>query len=142
MHGDIFPVDNRREVADNFLERRDVPCGDLLCVTEETFYVVDGGARDRVKIFRESVGQFFFAYRIKLHSLHEEFSSAFRSAFEKFFAAGVREAKVRFWFSYGNANTAKIFIVLIFLLGGLDVLSGALTVGNFVALNGYFSFAM
>lgn len=52
------------------------------------------------------------------------------------------ESKVRFWFSYDNANTSKIFTVLIFLLGGLDVLDGALTVGNFVALNGYCAFAV
>ena len=94
------------------------------------------------KYFASLSDNFFFVYRIKLHSLQEEFLSAFRSTFEKFFSAGVSEAKTRFWFSYGNANTAKIFTVLIFLLGGLDVLNGALTVGNFVALNGYFSFAM
>ena len=94
------------------------------------------------KYFANLSDNFFFVYRIKLHSLQEKFLTAFQSAFEKFFSVGVREAKVRFWFSYGNANSAKIFTVLIFLLGGLDVLSGAMTVGNFVALNGYFSFAM
>ena len=94
------------------------------------------------KYFASLSDNFFFVCRIKLHSLQEEFSSVFRKAFEKFFFAGLSESKVRFWFSYGNANTAKIFTVLIFLLGGLDVLDGALTVGNFVALNGYFNFAL
>ena len=94
------------------------------------------------KYFASLSDNFFFIFRIKLHSLQEEFLSAFKRAFKKFFSAGVREAKIRFWFSYGNANTAKIFTVLIFLLGGLDVLDGTLTVGNFVALNGYFTFAM
>ncbi len=94
------------------------------------------------KYFASLSDNFFFVCRIKLHSLQEKFLSEFKSAFEKFFSAGVSEAKIRFWFSYGNANTAKIFTVLIFLLGGLDVLDGSLTVGNFVALNGYFVFAM
>ncbi|MBR1646516.1 MAG: ABC transporter ATP-binding protein [Selenomonadaceae bacterium] len=94
------------------------------------------------KYFESLSDNFFYVFRIKLHSLQEEFSSTFNRAFEKFFSAGLSESKLRFWFSYGNANTAKIFTVLIFLLGGLDVLDGTLTVGNFVALNGYFTFAM
>ena len=94
------------------------------------------------KYFARLSDNFFFVYRIKLHSLQAEFRSTFGRAFEKFFSAGLSESKVRFWFSYGNANTAKIFTVLIFLLGGIDVLNGALTVGNFVALNGYFNFAL
>ena len=94
------------------------------------------------KYFASLSDNFFFVFRIKLHSLQEEFLSTFRKAFAKFFSAGLNEAKVRFWFSYGNANTSKIFTVLIFLLGGLDVFDGTLTVGNFVALNGYCAFAM
>ncbi len=94
------------------------------------------------KYFESLSDNFFYVLRIKLHSLQEEFAAAFSRAFEKFFAAGLSESKVRFWFAYGNANTAKIFTVLIFLLGGIDVLDGTLTVGNFVALNGYFTFAM
>ncbi|MBR1804896.1 MAG: ATP-binding cassette domain-containing protein [Selenomonadaceae bacterium] len=94
------------------------------------------------KYFESLSDNFFYVLRIKLHSLQTEFAATFNCAFEKFFAAGLSESKIRFWFAYGNANTAKIFTVLIFLLGGLDVLNGALTVGNFVALNGYFTFAM
>ena len=94
------------------------------------------------KYFASLSDNFFFVYRIKLHSLQAECRAAFGRAFDKFFAAGVNESKVRFWFSYGNANTAKIFTVLIFLLGGLDVFDGALSVGQFVALNGYCAFAM
>lgn len=94
------------------------------------------------KYFESLSDNFFYVLRIKLHSLQEEFAATFNRAFENFFAAGLSESKIRFWFAYGNANTAKIFTVLIFLLGGLDVLDGTLTVGNFVALNGYFTFAM
>lgn len=105
---------------------------------------------DRSTAVRETDSKYFtclsdimlYVYSIKLHGLQEEFLSVFRNAFAKFFSAGLSEAKIRFWFSYGNANTAKIFTVLIFLLGGLDVLDGTLTVGNFVALNGYYLLAM
>lgn len=41
-----------------------------------------------------------------------------------------------------NLNANEIFKILIFLLGGIDVLSGEMSVGNFVALNGYYLLAM
>lgn len=85
---------------------------------------------------------FLYVYSIKLHSLYEEFLADFRKSFEKFFDASIKEAKIRFWFAYGRANETKIFTVLIFFLGGVDVLQENLSVGNFVALNGYYSFAM
>lgn len=94
------------------------------------------------KYFASLSDNLLYVYGIKLHSLHEECLTTFRKYFEEFFTAGVRESKIRFWFSYGNANAAKLFTVLIFFLGGADVLDGALTVGNFVALNGYYASAM
>ena len=110
---------------------------------KKKLFVLSTAVRETESKYFESLSDnFFYVLRIKLHSLQEEFAATFSRTFEKFFAAGLSESKIRFWFAYGNANTAKIFTVLIFLLGGLDVLDGTLTVGNFVALNGYFTFAM
>ena len=94
------------------------------------------------KFFTSFSDNFLYVYSIKLHSLYEEFLTEFRNSFEKFFDASIKEAKIRFWFAYGKANETKIFTVLIFFLGGVDILQGNLSVGNFVALNGYYSFAM
>ena len=94
------------------------------------------------KYFTSFSDNFLYVYSIKLHSLYEEFLADFRKSFEKFFDASIKETKVRFWFAYGRANETKIFTVLIFFLGGVDVLQENLSVGNFVALNGYYSFAM
>ena len=94
------------------------------------------------RYFTSFSDNFLYVRAIKLHSLHAEFLAAFRKIFAKFFAASLKLAKVQFWFSYGRANETKIFMTLIFFLGGLDVLRGELSVGNFVALNGYYSFAM
>ncbi|MBQ7629712.1 MAG: ABC transporter ATP-binding protein [Selenomonadaceae bacterium] len=99
---------------------------------------------------RESESKFFTAFSdnflyvcsIKLHSLYEKFLADFRNTFDNFFDASIKEIKLRFWFAYGRANETKIFTVTIFFLGGVDVLEGNLTVGNFVALTGYYSFAM
>lgn len=94
------------------------------------------------KFFTTFSDNFLYVYAIKLHSLYEEFLTEFRKVFKKFFDSNVKEIKLRFWFSYGRANETKIFTVLIFFIGGLDVLQGTMTVGNFVALNGYYAFAM
>ena len=94
------------------------------------------------RFFTAFSDNFLYVYSIKLHSLYEEFLAAFKTAFTNFYMAVERDTKIRFWFAYGKANETKIFTVLIFFLGGVDVLYGELSVGNFVALNGYYSFAM
>lgn len=101
-------------------------------------------------VARETETQYFTAfsdnllyiYSIKLHSLYDEFISLFNKSFDKYFKAGLLEAKINFWFAYSRANSGKVFTVLIFLIGGFDVLNNKMTIGNFVALNGYYHFAM
>ena len=83
-----------------------------------------------------------YVFSIKLHGLYDEWLEKFRAAFEKSSAAIMRQVKIIFWFSTSALNANAVFKVLIFLLGGLDVLDGTLTVGNFVALNGYYLLAM
>ena len=85
---------------------------------------------------------FLYIYSIKIHSLYEEYFGKFRVAFEKNFNAVIEQVKIQFWFVTSSLNANAIFKVLIFLLGGLDVLRGEMTIGNFVALNGYYNFAM
>lgn len=85
---------------------------------------------------------FLYIYSIKLHSVYGEFLEKFRAAFAENFAASMKQVKIIFWFSTSSLNANAVFQVLIFLLGGLDVLNGAMTIGNFVALNGYYMFAM
>lgn len=99
---------------------------------------------------RETDSQYFtclsdillYAYSIKLHGLYEEWHAKFLAAFEKNFVAVMRQVKVIFWFATSSLNANALFKVLVFFLGGLDVLSGELSVGNFVALNGYYLLAM
>lgn len=83
-----------------------------------------------------------YIYSIKLQSVYSEFLEKFRAAFEKNFVAVMKQIKIIFWFSTTSLNANAIFKVLIFLVGGLDVLNGEMTIGNFVALNGYYMSAM
>ena len=83
-----------------------------------------------------------YVYSIKLHGLCDEWFGRFQAAFEKNFAAVMRQVKIIFWFSTSALNANAVFKVLIFFLGGLDVLNRTLSIGNFVALNGYYLLAM
>ena len=94
------------------------------------------------RFFTSFSDNFLYTYSIKLHAKYEEFLVRFRKSFGKYLDASIRETKIRFWFAYGKSNETKIFSILIFLLGGLDVLDETLTIGNFVALNGYYLLAM
>ncbi len=105
---------------------------------------------DRSTAVRETNSKYFtclsdillYVYSIKLHGLFDEWREKFRAVFDKSFVAVMRQVKIIFWFSTSALNANAVFKVLIFLLGGLDVLDGTLTVGNFVALNGYYLLAM
>ena len=83
-----------------------------------------------------------YIYSIKLQSVYSEFLEKFRAAFAENFVAVMKQIKIIFWFSTTSLKANAIFKVLIFLLGGLDVLRGEMTIGNFVALNGYYMSAM
>ncbi|MCR5833532.1 MAG: ABC transporter ATP-binding protein/permease [Selenomonadaceae bacterium] len=99
---------------------------------------------------REKESRFFSAYAdnyiyiisIKLHSLYKEFINRFKTKYEDYYSAGIKRLKLSFWFSYTQFNSGKIFTLVIFFIGGYKVLSGEMTLGNFVALNGYYMFAM
>ena len=83
-----------------------------------------------------------YAYSIKLHSIFDIWLEKFHAAFEKNFVAVMNQVKIIFWFSTSSVNANAFFKVLLFLLGGLDVLNGNMSIGNFVALNGYYLLAM
>ena len=115
----------------------------IFAVLRERLFQISKEVREtESRYFTSFSDNFFYVYSIKLHAMYEEFLTSFRNSFDKFFDASISEAKIRFWFAYGRSNETKIFTVLIFLLGGIDVLDGNLSIGNFVALNGYYLFAM
>ena len=101
-------------------------------------------------LLREQEGRFFsaltdnyiYSYSIKLHSLYKEFIEKFRQKYNDYYVAGVRRLKVSFWFTNTRFNSGRIFSLFIFMIGGYQVLEGNMSIGNFVALNGYFIISM
>ena len=94
------------------------------------------------KYFTSLTDNFVYAYSIKLHCLNEKFLADFKAKFGKFFSAAIRETRIKFWFTNSDLNSSDVFRILVFFLGGIDVLAGMMTVGNLVALIGYYAFAM
>ena len=115
-----------------------------------TYKILRGKLFERSIAVRESNSKYFtaltdnfvYAWSIKLHCLHEKYLAAFKARFAEYFAAALREMKINFWFKYTDMNSGDLFRILVFLLGGLDVLGGAMTIGNLVALIGYYGLAI
>ena len=110
---------------------------------EKTLYKRSLAVREAdANYFTALSDNFLYVYSIKLHGLYREYILRFKESFAKFFSVVVKEAELAFWFRNSNINSNELFKVLIFLLGGLDVLDGTLTIGNFVALTSYCILAM
>lgn len=110
---------------------------------EKTLYERSFAVRETAsRYFTDLSDNFLYAHSIKLHGLRGEYISSFRKSFAEFFVAVVKEAKISFWFRASSLNANEVFNVIIFLLGGLDVLKGRLTLGNFVTLRDYYALAM
>ena len=92
--------------------------------------------------FSDFIDNFLYIYSIKLHSLYNEYIDKFRNTFTRYLKTSVKEIKIKFWFERSHLNANEICKVIIFALGGFDVLNGKMTVGNFVALNGYYALAV
>ena len=91
--------------------------------------------------FARFTDNFLYIQSIKIHSLYKEFMNRFQNTFEQWFSASIKEAKFSLWFSSSRDMINKILAILIFFLGGVQVLNGNLSVGNFVALSGYYALA-
>lgn len=91
--------------------------------------------------FARFTDNFLFIQSIKYHSLYKEFMQRFQNTFNAWFTASIKEAKLSLWFSSSRDMTNKILIVIIFFFGGIEVLNGNLSVGNFIALSGYYALA-
>ena len=93
------------------------------------------------KYFARFTDNFIYIHAIKIHSLSKEFMGRFQNTFKDWLVAGLKEAKFSLWFSSSRDMINKVIVVLIFFFGGSQVLNSNLSVGNFVALSGYYALA-
>lgn len=99
---------------------------------------------------RESESNFFnvivkiisFIKPIKIHELYDIYDEDLREKFLVWHNVNVKREKLSYWFSSSRTITGRIFILVNFLYGGTQVISGNLAVGQFVAINTYFLLAL
>lgn len=92
--------------------------------------------------FSRFTEQFRYIKTIKIHALYQEFLSIFKDSFDCFLDILLSRTKLIFWFSSSGKITQRLFVLCVFLIGGLQAIKGNLSIGNFVAINSYFSIAL
>lgn len=93
-------------------------------------------------LFSKFSQQFHYIKPIKIHSLYEDFASSLSSSFSRFLDILLYRTKLSFWFSSSGKLSQRMFVLSVFVFGGMAVIRDNLTIGNFVALNSYFSIAL
>jgi len=93
-------------------------------------------------LFSKFSQQFHYIKPIKIHSLYEDFASSLSSSFSHFLDILLYRTKLSFWFSSSGKLSQRMFVLSVFVFGGMAVIRDNLTIGNFVALNSYFSIAL
>lgn len=92
--------------------------------------------------FSHITEQFRHIKSIKIHVLYEEFHALLKNSFGLLLDILLSRTKLSFWFSSAGRITQRIFILFFFLIGALQVIDAKLSIGNFVAINSYFSIAL
>lgn len=92
--------------------------------------------------FSHLTEQFRYIKTIKIHVLYQEFLSILKNSFASFLDILISRSKLSFWFSSSGKITQRLFVLCVFLIGGAQVIKGDLSIGNFVAINSYFSIAL
>ncbi|TCO59159.1 ABC transporter ATP-binding protein [Caldanaerobacter subterraneus] len=76
---------------------------------------------------------------IKLNATFKEERERLNSAFEKMFNSLLRYTKVSYLFNSSNSMVTTIARVIIFFVGGMEIINGNLTIGDFTIISSYFS---
>ncbi|MCI7676112.1 MAG: ABC transporter ATP-binding protein/permease [Phascolarctobacterium sp.] len=76
---------------------------------------------------------------IKIHSAQDYFIEKIRKSLQGFYRSNIRRAKISFFLSNNRSILNFMFYISLFSLGTYQVFNGIITVGQFVALIGYFN---
>ena len=79
------------------------------------------------------------AILVRAYCREEEETAAFRNVSEKYVASNMAMARLRGFMIPVMSSTGALGTLIVLFLGGRQVISGALTLGDFVAFNGYLS---
>ncbi len=96
--------------------------------------------------YRESQNKFFSKineqlYRIKLlkiNSWYDKFSAELYKSFMVLFRSLLQSTRVSYLFSNSGVAIGYFAKILLFFLGGLEIIKGRMTIGQFTIINAYF----
>ena len=94
------------------------------------------------KFFSKMNEQLYNINLIKLNSTFEESQKQLRTSFSTMFESLLKYTRVSYIFSSSDSMTMIISQIIIFFFGGMEIINGNLTIGQFTIIISYFSMIM
>ncbi|MCR2044361.1 ABC transporter ATP-binding protein [Anaerosalibacter massiliensis] len=94
------------------------------------------------KFFSKMNEQLYNIKLIKLNSTFEESGEQLRENFSTVLVSLLKYTRISYIFSSSDSMTVTIYQITIFLFGGMEIINGGLTIGQFTIINSYFSMIM
>ena len=79
---------------------------------------------------------------IKLNSLYEQLNEKFKEEFPRFFLIVQKYLKTGIFFGSLSNILENLFNIFLFTYAGVRVIDGTMTVGEFIAIQGYYKLVM
>ena len=79
---------------------------------------------------------------IKLNSTFEESQKQLRGSFSVMLDSLLKYTRISYIFSSSDSMTMVVFQIIIFFFGGMEIIKGKLTIGQFTIISSYFSMIM
>ncbi|WP_077369140.1 ABC transporter transmembrane domain-containing protein [Anaerosalibacter sp. Marseille-P3206] len=94
------------------------------------------------KFFSKMNEQLYNINLIKLNSTFEESQKQLRTSFSTMFESLLKYTRISYIFSSSDSMTMIISQIIIFFFGGMEIINGNLTIGQFTIIISYFSMIM
>ena len=123
----------------------------MMIVVYVIFYQIIKGRLEKLSFeTREYESQFFNIIvkvisnirPIKIHNIYKIYGDRLNAKFYQWIRVNVSREKLSYWFASSRDIASKIFILINFSYGGIQVIGGNLAIGQFVAINTYFVMAL
>ncbi len=97
---------------------------------------------DQTKYFKKYFEQFSDIEFVKNNVLKKFYNYRFESIYKKFYLTSMRMQRVNYSFNSIDKICMTIAQIILFFMGGRDVIRGRISVGDFTILSTYFSLAL
>lgn len=92
------------------------------------------------KFFSKLSSQICQIFNIQLHSLYESSNKEFNRTFLQYLPVVISTKKIEYFFSSIDSIIATVFQSIMFVIGGISIIKGSMTIGEFTMVNTYFGY--